>query len=253
MELNLRFCLNIICILFVQSCVSPPPPPEKEYKNQLVIVIDKSNSVTYKNKTENIESELRRNFQEAYGKALDHIQLSRFTINGDTRTFPEPVRFDVPCPDPQPESRSEVEAFQNWQIQKAKWISSQIKQTLENIEQPPYASRTDVFSIFSGLEQVQYVDGPWDEVRVMIFSDMIHTVNGKNMRQGLTQDNAFEKGKEQCKALIDQGTIRKVSTSNLYITVYTPDNMPESSLFSAFWKGFFEEWGLPESQYHFQY
>src|SRR5690349_12571356 len=120
MVVNLRSCLSLISILFITSCVSAPQPKEKEEKNQLVIVIDKSKSVTYSNKLNNIESELKRNFQEYYGKSLEHIQLSRFIINGDTRIFPEPDRFNLRCPNTQPESRSEVEAFQNWQVEKSK-------------------------------------------------------------------------------------------------------------------------------------
>src|SRR5687768_18480320 len=139
MVLNLRSFLSLICILLIHSCVSPPPPPEKEYKNQLVIVIDKSNSVTYDNKISNIQSELKRNFNEVYGKSLHHIQLSKFVINDDTRIFPEPVRFNIPCPNPDPESRSEVEALQNWQVEKAKWISSRITETVNLIRQPPYS------------------------------------------------------------------------------------------------------------------
>ena len=148
MVLNLRLFLSLICILLIHSCVSPPPPPEKEYKNQLVIVIDKSNSVTYDNKIENIQSELKRIFNEVYGKSLDHIQLSKFVINGDTRIFPEPVRFNLPCPNAHPESRSEVSALQNWQMEKAKWISTRISETVRAIQQPPYSNSTDVFSIF---------------------------------------------------------------------------------------------------------
>jgi hypothetical protein len=253
MVVNLRSCLSLIGILFITSCITAPEQTERQEKNQLVIVIDKSKSVTYTNKLSNIESELKRSFQETYGKAMDHIQLSRFIINGDTRIFPEPERFNIPCPNPHPESRSEVEAFQNWQVEKTKWISNQGKQVINLIKQPSYSTSTDVFSIFSGLEQVQRVDGPWDHIRVMIFSDMIHTMNGHNMKKGLTASNAFAKGKEECRSLITQGTIRKGSIGNVYLAIYTPDEMPESAIISAFWKGFFEEWGLPETQYHFEY
>ena len=253
MVVNLRYCLSLISILFITSCIETPEIREEPAKNQLVIVLDKSNSVTYNSKLLNIESELKRNFQEMYGRSLDHIQLSKFIINGDTRIFPEPERFNIPCPNPNPESRSEVTAFQNWQVEKTKWISSQIRNTIDLIKQPPYSMRTDVFSIFSGLEQVQRVDGPWDRIKVMIFSDMIHTVSGRNMKKGLTEANAFEKGKEECRSLMAQGTIKKGSLGNVYLTIYTPDTMPESAVISGFWKGFFEEWGLGESQYHFEY
>jgi hypothetical protein len=184
---------------------------------------------------------------------MNDIQLSRFIINGDTRVFPEPERFNIECPNPRPESRSEVEAFQNWQVEKTKWISNQVKQVINLIKQPPYSSSTDVFSIFSGLEQVQRVDGPWDNIRVLVFSDMIHTMNGHNMKSGLTASNAVLKGKEECLSLISQGTIKKGSFNNIYLTIYTPDEMTESAIISAFWKGFFEEWGLQETQYHFEY
>ena len=253
MVVNLRYCLSLISIFFISSCISTPEPSVKPLKNQLVIVLDKSNSVTYDSKLNNIESELKRSFQEMYAKSLDHIQLSRFVINSDTRIFPEPERFNIPCPNPNPESRSEVTAFQNWQIEKTKWISNQIRHTMDQIKKPPYSMSTDVFSIFSGLEQVQRVDGPWDNIKVLIFSDMIHTVSGRNMKKGLTEANAFEKGKEECKSLMAQGTIKKGSIGNVYLTIYTPDTMPDSRVISAFWKGFFEEWGLSETQYHFEY
>ena len=253
MVVNLRSCLSLVFLFFITSCASTPEVTEREEKNQLVIVLDKSNSVTYDNKLDDIESELKRNFQELYAKSRNNIMLSKFVISGDTRIFPEPERFNVPCPNPNPESRSEVEAFQNWQVEKTKWISNQIKNTITQIKKKPYSSSTDVFAIFSGLEQVQRVDGPWDKVKVMIFSDMIHTVSGHNMKAGLAESNAFSKGKEECRLLINNGTIRKGSFANLYLTIYTPDNMPESGVISTFWKGFFEEWGLPETQYHFEY
>jgi hypothetical protein len=253
MVLNSRLFLSLICILLIHSCVTPPPPPEKESKNQLVIVIDKSASVTYENKISNIQSELKRIFNEVYGKSSEHIMLSKFVINGDTRIFPEPVRFNIPCPNPYPESRSEVEALQNWKIEKAKWMSARINETVSLIKKPPYSSSTDIFAIFSGLEQVQRVDGPWDAIKVLVFSDMINTANGRNMKQGLTEGNAFNKGKEECKELISQGSLSKKNIDNLYITIYTPDQMPESGIISAFWKGFFDEWGLPEEKYHFEY
>lgn len=253
MVLNSRLFLSLICILLIHSCVTPPPPPEKESKNQLVIVIDKSASVTYGNKISNIQSELKRIFNDVYGKSTEHIMLSKFVINGDTRIFPEPVRFNLACPNPHPESRSEVEALQNWKIEKAKWVSARINETVDVIKQPPYSSSTDIFAIFSGLEQVQRVDGPWDEIKVLVFSDMINTANGRNMRQGLTEGNAFAKGKEACRSLISQGSLSKKNIDNLYITIYTPDKMPDSGIVSAFWKGFFEEWGLAEEKYHFEY
>lgn len=253
MVVNLRSCLSLVLLFFITSCASTPETTEREIKNQLVIVLDKSNSVTYDNKLDDIESELKRNFQDLYGKSRNHIQLSKFVISGDTRIFPEPERFTLACPNPNPESRSEVEAFQNWQVEKSKWVSSQIKNTINEIKKTPYASRTDVFAIFSGLEQVQRVDGPWDNIKVMIFSDMIHTVSGHNMKEGLTESNALSKGKDECRVLINNGTIKKGSFENIYLTIYTPDNMPASGTISTFWKGFFEEWGLPESQYHFEY
>jgi hypothetical protein len=253
MVVNLRSCLSLAFLFFITSCISTPEPVEKEQKNQLVIVLDKSASVTYNNKLDNIESELKRNFQEIYGRSRNHIQLSKFVISGDTRIFPEPVRFSTPCPNPNPESRSEVEAFQNWQVEKNKWISNQIKHTVDHIKKEPYSSSTDVFAIFSGLEQVQRVDGPWDKIKVLVFSDMIHTVSGHNMKAGLTESNSLSKGKEECRILLNNGTIKKGSLENVYLTIYTPDNMPESGLISTFWRGFFEEWGLPESQYHFEY
>ena len=75
MVVNLRSCLSLLLLFFITSCASTPEVTEREEKNQLVIVLDKSNSVTYDNKLDDIESELKRNFQELYNKSRNNIIL----------------------------------------------------------------------------------------------------------------------------------------------------------------------------------
>jgi hypothetical protein len=81
---------------------------------------------------------------------------------------------------------------------------------------------------------------------------MINTCAPVNMLNEITVSNAQEKGKRVCQSLIDDGQISKENTDKLHLTIYTPENMNKTALVSQFWKGFFGNWGLKETQYHFE-
>lgn len=252
MERTSKLYLNfLIFIGFIAACNSSDLNPTYT-KNQLVVVVDKSSSVSYEDKISDVRNELFRNFNSAYDSAMDLIQYSLFTINEQTKSFADPVRFNKKCGAMQKGARTDKKTYKDWQEVKNIWINSQVQKITDLIHQNPQSQSTDVFSIFTGLQHTQAFDGPWDRIRVLIYSDMIHTMDGHNMRKGLNKENAFEKGKVELRDLLQHGRIKKGDTKNLFLTIYTPTKMEDPSTIELFWKGFFEEWGLPESQYQFQ-
>jgi hypothetical protein len=252
MELNLKLFLSSLIYIVAGSACTSKPDLDKSSKNQLVVVIDKSKSVTFNSRIETIKSNLTREFETVYKYATNNIQYSGFTITEDTRVFPSPHRFERRCNNFNPENRTEQQELDDWYAEKERWYSDNINETIKSLEAEPTSKSTDIFSALSGVQQVQTTGGPWDSVNVIIFSDMINTTDGHNMRRGLTLENALAKGKSECQVLINQGRLKKGNTGNLYLTIYTPDNMSETTNVNLFWKGFFEEWGLAVDQYHFE-
>lgn len=252
MERNLKSSLKLISIaLVIVSCI-PADKQDKHHKCQMVVILDKTNSVNFNSRLPMLESELARNFKIVYQSALQDIQFSKLKIVGDTRVFPDIDRFGKNCLYPHPDSRSEELEFQNWQADKKLWIMKELKQTMQLIKDSCKSNTTDIFGIFDGIQQVQQNNGPWDSITVLIFSDMINTTNIINMKRGMNINNAFSKGKSICQSLLRNGQLTLGHTGNLYMTIYTPDNMGQTGEVHLFWKGFFEQWGLRDDHYNFQ-
>jgi len=224
----------------------------RAHKCQLVVVLDKTNSVTYKQKLPHIRQELLWNFSNIYDAATKDIQSSRLVITDSTSVFPEPARFRRDQPVGEEDSRGYQQALLQWKTEKRKWLADRVKDVVEKIESPCNHNTTDVLSIFSGIAQVQKNDGPWDSVVVVIFSDMVNTSRPVNMIRDLTLDNAKTKGIKVCSDLLARREISNDNNGNLFFTVYTPDRMENTEKVILFWTGFFEKWGLKTKQYRFE-
>jgi hypothetical protein len=249
--LNLRFYPN----LFVAACLLAGCTMEKKppiHRCQALVVLDKTNSVSYSDRAPDFQQEFAGKFERTYASATRDIQCSSLIITGRTRVFPELNYFDKDCPGDAEDSRSGQEALRNWKTEKRKWISNEIKKVDSLLRSPCNSNRTDIFSIFSGIDQVQKDNGPWDSINVFIFSDLINTTGLINMLTEINTNNAHEKGVHVCQSLIDHRQISAGNTQNLYLTIYTPSNMENTGQVNQFWKGFFEKWGLLESHYHFE-
>jgi hypothetical protein len=251
MELSSKLLRSASLLILLTGCYASDTKP-KSPKNQLVIVLDKSQSVSYENKIANVFLNLKAAFKNTYTNCYEGIQFSKFEINGDTRVFPAPIRFELKCPTINPESRSEQLALQSWQLNRDKWLNVQATNIANQIKETPNSKTTDVFSIFEGLQQVQKSDGPWDRINVLIFSDLINTTSVLNMNSIVNNSNPHQLGKNICASLVQTGRIRKGNLQNIYITIYPPDRMQHTLQYNSFWKGFFQEWGIPDNQYRFE-
>lgn len=239
----------VIASFLVVACGATGIDPAPSCKCQAVVVVDKTNSVSFTDRLPQLQQELTRDLEYTYGNTTKDIQISHLIITGHTRVFPVPDHFYMDYPSGEEGSRSYEEQLHSWNIAKRKWIADEVKQVVSLIESPCNDNTTDIFSIFSGIQQVQKNNGPWDSVKVFIFSDMINTCNPINLVTGITVNNAYQKGKKVCENLIDHGLISKGNTQNLHLTIYTPANMNQSAKVSQFWKGFFEQWGLQDYQF----
>jgi hypothetical protein len=180
------------------------------------------------------------------------IQCSRLTIEGRTQVIPVFDRFDEKYPEGDEDSRTFQEQVENWEAEKRKWLSNEVNQIQSMIGAPCNSKRTDIFSIFYGIQQIQKIDTPWNKVNVLIFSDMTNTDHHLNMLSDITIINAYDTGKSICKQLIQEGQISTECNENLYLTIYTPYRMVKTAEVKRFWDGFFQQWGLQESHYHFE-
>jgi hypothetical protein len=249
---NSKLCHKFPLVALLIAGCNTIQAPGPRYKCQAVIIVDKTNSVDYTDKLPLLQQELARNFELTYGSATKNIQSSRLIITGITKVFPDLNHFSKDCPDAEEESRSEEEAREKWKMEKRKWMADELKYVISLIKSPCNSNTTDVFSIFSGIQQVQQNNGPWDSINVFIFSDMINTSSPINLLTDITLNNAHEKGKTICQNLIDHGQISSGNTENLYLTIYTPDKMEKPAIVNQFWKGFFQQWGLQDTHYHFE-
>jgi hypothetical protein len=259
MVLSLRLFLSLFIVITLVYCTNTSGtsntnvPNESKAENQIVVaVVDKSQSVTFNNNKDKIQQELKQKFDKIYKNSYQNIQYALLTINNNTRVIPDFNRFHKECPNMNPESRSQEQALEDWQEDKKKWLNESCTRILNLIQQKPSSNSTDIFGIFSGVTEVQKTDGPWDKIEIVIFSDMIHTLDGHNMMQGLTTENAYQAGKNECQTLLAQNSISKANNKNLHFTIYTPDKLDNSGSIRLFWKGFFEKWGLTENQWQFE-
>jgi hypothetical protein len=255
MELNLKSFLKFLTIAFlVEGCgmTDKPDLASFPHKCQAVVIIDKTNSVSFTSRLPKLQQEITNKLGDTYAAATKGVQSAHLIITGNTRVFPDYNYFRSACPEGDEESRSFQQSLLNWKTEKRKWISEEVKQVVALIESPCNSNKTDIFPIFSGIQQAQKNNAPWDSVNILIFSDMINTCAPVNMLNEITVSNAQEKGKRVCQSLIDDGQISKENTDKLHLTIYTPENMNKTALVSQFWKGFFGNWGLKETQYHFE-
>lgn len=221
------------------------------HKCQLLVVLDKTNSVSYVRKRPHIQDELLRRFNGTYGGATKDIASWLLVITGNTNVFAVPARFGEDRPIGEEDSREQQQKVQRWNTEKRIWLADRVKDIGSLIDSPCGSNRTDIFSIFNGIGQVQKEGRPGDSVTVIIFSDMVNTSGPINMlNKGLSVDNAREKGKAICSAMMKRGEVS--GTENLDLTIYTPDEMENSGVVKLFWDGFFEQWGLKPEQYHFE-
>src|SRR5688500_3014359 len=95
MVLNLKFLVSVLFYIhLVIGCnIGSNDTNMREPKKQLVIVIDKSQSVTYNTKVERVRASLNDFFEETYGNIYENIQFSQFIIDGNTSVFPKPIKF----------------------------------------------------------------------------------------------------------------------------------------------------------------
>lgn len=151
------------------------------HKCQVVVVLDKTNSVSYINKLPRLQQVFARNFELTYAFMEKNIQCSHLIITGNTQVFPDVDPFSKDCPYAEEQNRTTEAAIQRWKTEKRKWISDEIRQIISLIESPCNSNTTDIFSIFSGIQEVQKNNGPWDTINVFVFSDMINTSKPINM------------------------------------------------------------------------
>lgn len=222
------------------------------HRCQLVVVLDKTASVSYTRKLPLIQPELLRAYSRTYATATKDIQSSLLIIKDNTRVFPELFRFDMDHPVGDEESRIYQQELLQWNTGKRKWLADRVKDIVDRMDSPCRSNTTDVFSIFSGIDQVQKNDGKWDSIEVLIFSDMVNTCKPINMRRGVTVDNAKAKGTAICADLIERGQISASGNENLRFTIYPPDDMENTGAVQLFWNGFFDRWGLKPGQYRFE-
>jgi hypothetical protein len=254
MEPILKLFLSACCMVVCISCgeVDASAPAHPSGKNLLIIVVDKSHSVSYAKQKDKISSELKRKFSDTYDSSYEDLQIARMTIEGSTKPFAEHIRFLKKCPAIDPQSRSEEQELENWRHEKKRWLDKNRNEVLQLIDSTNYSNKTDIFNIFGGIQDAQENSGPWDKVDVIIFSDMIHTLNDLNMQKGLTVANAYGEGQAAFQSLLKEKRIERGGTQDIRITIYTPDEMNSADAIKLFWKGFFEEWGLNGSQVIFQ-
>jgi len=221
------------------------------HKCQLLVVLDKTNSVSYVNARRHIQEELHRRFVETYANATKDIKSSLLVITGSTSVFPEWCRFGKDMPEGDEDSRAYQQRLLQWKTEKRIWLAERVKDIGSRIDGRCGSNTTDIFSIFNGIGQVKKEAGDGDSVMVIIFSDMVNTCGKMNMlSKEMTMDNARENGKNVCSAMKRNGEMS--GTENLDLTIYTPDGAENSRKVKLFWDGFFEEWGLKPGQYHFE-
>ncbi len=255
MELNLKSFLKFLTIAFlIEGCgmTDKPDPASFPHKCQAVVIIDKTNSVSFTSKLPKLQKEINDKLETTYATATKGVQSAHLIITGNTNVFPEYNYFRSLYPEGDEDSRTYQQALLNWKTEKRKWIFQEVKQVVTLIEGPCNNNRTDVFSIFSGIQQAQKNNAPWDSVNIIIFSDMINTCGPLNMLKQITVSNAQGKGKEVCQSLLNNGEISRENIDKLYLTIYTPENMVNTNVVSQFWKGFFGNWGMKDTQYHFE-
>jgi len=235
--------------LLLMGCGEDPIAPT--YKCQLVVVLDKTGSVSYANRLPDVQQKLASEFARTYGSAEKNIQTSLFEITGDTKVFPEFNRFEKGRP-VDDGSRGSQEAVQHWDTQKRTWLSDRVKDIVARINIPCTSKSTDIFSVFSGIEDVQKNGGAWDSVDVVIFSDMVNTGRRINMNREIDMANAKVKGGAICNDLIKTGQLSGTGKDNLYLTIYIPDDVKKTAELKQFWEGFFEQWGLKRDHYRIE-
>jgi len=217
---------------------------------KLLVILDKTNSVRYVRKRAHIHEELERRFNSAFADATKDIARWSMVITGNTNVFPVPDRFGKDRPEGEDDSREQQQRVQEWTTAKRIWLEGRVEDTEARIDSACYSNRTDIFSIFNGIGEVQKECHPGDSVAVIIFSDMVNTRGPMNLLGGLSMENAREKGKAVCSEMMRRGEMS--GTANLDLTIYTPDVMDNSAKVKLFWDGFFGQWGLRQDQYHFE-
>jgi hypothetical protein len=163
-----------------------------------------------------------------------------------------PNRFGTDKPKDDDGSRGSQQAIQHWNTEKRKWLLNRVDEIVALIDSPCTSNTTDVFSIFNGIEQVQKNDGPWDSINVVVFSDMVNTCRPINMVKDIDITNARAKGESVCGDFMKQRRISGEGNDNLYLTIYTPDDMKNTAEVNQFWAGFFEQMGLKPTHYRFE-
>lgn len=245
-----RSFLKLILAAVILTGCGRPDVLVTPHKCQLLVVLDKTNSVSYVRKRSHIQEELVRRFNGAYADATKDIACWSMVITGNTNVFAVPERFGKDRPEGEEDSREQQERVQRWNSEKRVWLAERVKEIGAGIDSACHNNRTDIFSIFNGIGQVQKEAGKGDSVMVIIFSDMVNTSGPMNLLRDLTMDNARDKGKAVCSQMMRRGEMS--GTENLDLTIYTPDEMENSAEVKLFWDGFFGQWGLRQDQYHFE-
>ena len=248
MTANLKsFHKIFIAGLLFSGCGTNAPTP----KCQAVIVVDKTSSMGYANQAR-LEQKIAHNIEQTYAAARSDIQLSVLKIKSNTQVIPTFDRFEEKYPDEEDGGRTYEDEVRGWKAREKTWITDEERQIDSLIENPCLSRSTDIFSTFKGIQETQKNNGPWDSVNVYILSDMINTSGTVNLNRMSPNDTPFSKGKSACRDLITQGQLSAGNTENLRLVVYTPGNMQNSGPVIQFWEGFFEQWGLKDSQYQFE-
>jgi hypothetical protein len=248
---SLKLFLNLFMgTLMLAGCKEDPVTPA--HKCQVLVVLDKTSSVSYAKSLPRIQKELTSRFAQTYASASKDIQSSLLVITSDTKVFPVPNRFGTDKPKDDDGSRGSQQAIQHWNTEKRKWLLNRVDEIVALIDSPCTSNTTDVFSIFNGIEQVQKNDGPWDSINVVVFSDMVNTCRPINMVKDIDITNARAKGESVCGDFMKQRRISGEGNDNLYLTIYTPDDMKNTAEVNQFWAGFFEQMGLKPTHYRFE-
>jgi hypothetical protein len=213
--------------------------------NKLVVVIDQSRSISYKDREKEIRPIVSSAFKQTYQYVLGPAEYLISNVTSETNVVPNRVSF----PDEYPDAEnlggvSMMTETANWHTKRNQWIEQGVT-TIYNSVLASKTTDTDIFGSLQALNMGAQSVASTDTLSVLFFSDMKQSTKSYELTTLLKNKDPEHFAKQESRRILKTLNLKKLGNKfHCDITIVRPDNFGSSSEVVRFWNQFFEEFGI---------